>query len=81
MSDLTSELDLTFKSAGNLLSHVTVSARVHRCAHITNGVSIREHDEGKPARGSWIIDFKDLEAWYLAAKAYRDAQGKTGSQP
>lgn len=69
----------TFKTAGNLKTHITVTDGVHLCGHITDGVAISEHWEGEYSP-SWIMDFTDLQRWYLAAKATRDALGKPGVQ-
>lgn len=77
MSDnLTPEQDLTFQTAGNIWPLITVSPRIHQCGEITNGVSVHEHAQGS-FRGAWVMKFEDLQTWYLAAKAYREARGTT----
>jgi hypothetical protein len=63
---------LTFATAGNIWSHMTVGTHVHRCGKIDDGVAVAVHNEGGRAP-SYIMEFRDLEAWYLAAKAFRES--------
>jgi hypothetical protein len=63
---------LTFETAGNIKTHMSVGVGIHRCGDIHDGVSIHNHNEGDWSP-SYVMAFKDLEAWYLAAKATRDA--------
>jgi hypothetical protein len=69
---------LTFETAGNTRPLMTVSTQIHRCGRITDGVSIREHNEGE-WRGGFVLAFTDLERWYLEAKAFREAYIAAGS--
>jgi hypothetical protein len=62
---------LTFPTAGNVKTHMTVGAGIHGCGQITDGVSISNHNEGGWA-AAYVMEFKDLEAWYLAAVAWRE---------
>jgi hypothetical protein len=65
------ENEMTFKTAGNRYPLLTVGTGVHTCGQIRNGVSLLEHGSEGDNRGSWVLAFSDLEAWYLAAKAHR----------
>lgn len=58
---------LTFKTAGYSATNILrFDARPSSCGKITDGVTLA-HDD----RGCWLIDFKDLEKMYEAAKAAR----------
>ncbi len=70
---------LTFRTAGDVTSHMTVGTGIHKCGHIKDGVSISNHNENGWT-GAYIMEFKDLEAWYLAAKARRDTSTVTREQ-
>lgn len=65
------ENEMTFETAGNRYPLLTVSTGVSCCGPVRDGVSLREHGSEGDNRGSWVLAFSDLEAWYLAAKAKR----------
>jgi len=63
--------------AGHNMSRLIVSTGRGRCGDIGDGVSMTHSKVDDPkswsdCEGCWVISFEDLEAFYLAAKAYRD---------
>lgn len=69
--------DYLIAVAGHGFKWLAVDPGRHRCGKIEDGVSLAhwlcEEPNRYQADGSWIISFADLEAFYLAAKAYRDS--------
>lgn len=63
--------------AGHPKQYLIVGITPTRCGDIYNGVSLSHAYVENPqnwveGEGSWVISFEDLEAFYLAAKEYRD---------
>lgn len=66
--------DLEIKVAGHTDGNILYfSPSVHMCGRITNGVGVYF----SPRRGSFVLDFADLEKAYLAAKKFREELSPT----
>jgi len=70
--------DYLIETAGHTFRWLAVEPGIHRCAGIEDGVALAHWNCEEPrgrgqAEGGWLISFADLEAFYLAAKAHRDA--------
>lgn len=65
------ERDLVVRATGSISDEMTLCVGISRCGGVTDGVGMHL---GKEDRfGSWVIAFADLERWYLANKAMREA--------
>ena len=58
---------LRFYSPGSIHREIRVGFGVHRCGEVADGVPIHVDPDG----AGFVIAFKDLETWYLAAKRLR----------
>lgn len=70
-------MKLKIRAAGALFDYLEVGVGVSRCGQIHDGVPVDELQTtgyGDPKVGSYVLDWADLEAAYLAIKSWRDSQ-------